>query len=188
MKPEIRTFFVSAVGLSTVVWRIAFNLGAFKTVFYETIFGVWVAVTVILVGLLLMPERDTAIPWWGKVLMVLPTLALLSAFFNTAVEAKVSPEIDTLRDSWLVVISTAATAISFPYAIYVAINVIDADIFQLPALRLKVMLAVIVFCVAIMGFLVGANNHSFLNCGDFAISGNALPDNCRPGPPFQLGR
>ncbi len=186
MKPEIRTFFVSAVGMSTVAWRIAFNLGAFKTVFFESIFGVWVAVTVILVGLLLMPGRDTALPIWGKALMLIPTLALLSAFLNTAVAAAVSSEVDSWLDSWLILLGVFAAVVSLPYAIYLAVKIIDIEIFQLPGIRLKVMLFSIVVAMALTGFFVGANNDHFLNCGDFKISGNDLPVNCRPGPPFQL--
>jgi hypothetical protein len=30
----------------------------------------------------------------------------------------------------------------------------------------------------IIGFVIGARNDMFLNCGDFKISGNDLPANC----------
>ena len=36
----------------------------------------------------------------------------------------------------------------------------------------------IVIMIGVVGFLIGRNNHIFLTCEDFKVSGNALPARC----------
>ena len=68
-----------------------------------------------------------------------------------------------------------AILICLPYAIYVVVNVVNADLLNLPETRLKIYLVVIVLVVGLMAYWAGANNHFPMTCGDFKIAGLALP-------------
>ena len=83
IRPEIRTFVLGTTGLSTATWNVAFNLGAYRTIFYGHIFAVWVTVTAILLVVLLVPERDVPVPWWGKLLMLVPTVGVALVPINS---------------------------------------------------------------------------------------------------------
>ena len=180
IKPEIRTFMLGAIGLSTAIWGIAFNLGAFKTIFYNEVFAAWVAVSAILLATIFIADKDAPIPWWGTVLMAIPTVAIMVRTANSTDKA------ESIPDPLVLLLSAFAFLVCLPYAIFVAVNIVNADLLQLPGLRLKIALVTIVLLVGVIGFLVGAQNYRLLTCGDFSISGNALPPNCRQGPPLQF--
>lgn len=180
IRPEIRTFTLGAVALSTAAWNIAFNLGAYHTVFYRNILVVWVTVTAIFFVTILLPEQDVPVPLWGKLLMLVPTIGLL--LMPISAQSTMGWAVD-----WLLIgLSVFAFLICLPYAIYVAVNIINADLLALPETRLKVYLLLIVLVVGLIGFWMGANNYRFINCGDFKVAGDDQPANCQPGPPMQF--
>lgn len=180
IRPEIRTFVLGAIALSTATWTVAFNLGAYHTIFYRSIFIVWVTVSTIFLISLLVPEQDVPIPWWGKVLMLVPTVLVVLIPLHTTSFGNQQLE------GFLIAVSTIILIICLPYALYVAANVINADLLALPEARLRIYLVLIVLVVGVIGFWMGANNHFFLNCGDFKIAGDDQPANCQPGPPLQF--
>jgi len=180
IRPEIRTFVLGTIGLSTATWNVAFNLGAYHTIFYRNIFTVWVTVTAILMVVLLVPKRDVPVPWWGKLLMLVPTVSIaLIPLTPTTNEQEI-------LDGFVLGLSLFAFLVCLPYAIYVVVNVINPDLLNLPELRLKIYLIFIVLVVGLIGYWVGTNNHLFLTCGDFKIAGDDTPANCQPGPPTQF--
>jgi hypothetical protein len=180
IRPEIRTFVLGTIALSTATWTVAFNLGAYRTIFYSNIFTVWVTVTAILLVVLLVPERDVPVPWWGKLLMLVPTLGVALVYTDSNISER---EIS----NWFAIgLGLFAFLVCLPYALYVVVNVVNADLLDLPDNRLKVYLVIIVLLIGLMGYWAGANNHLFLTCGDFKIAGDELPANCRPGPPLQF--
>jgi hypothetical protein len=180
VSPETRTFLIGSIALSTATWNLAFNLGAYRTVFFNEIFLAWVAVTAILLAVILIPDKKIPIPWWGILLMAVPTLAVVLQIANQ--EGK----LDIISDWVLVAINAFAFLICLPYALYVAANIANADLLQLPNRRLRISLIVIVITVGLAGYWIGANNDLLLNCGDFKISGNDQPTNCQQGPPLQF--
>jgi hypothetical protein len=58
-------FLIAAIALGLLTWRVAFNLGAYGTVFYEDIDGVIVASTIALVASFLGPQKLRATAWPG---------------------------------------------------------------------------------------------------------------------------
>ena len=180
IRPEIRTFVLGAIALSTATWNVAFNLGAYQTIFYRSIFIVWVTVSTIFLISLLVPEQDVPVPWWGKVLMLVPTAWVVLIPLHTQM-----PDNNQL-EGFLIAVGTVILIICLPYALYVAVNVVNADLLMLPEARLRIYLVLIVLIVGMIGFWMGANNYYFLNCGDFKIAGDDQPANCRPGPPLQI--
>ena len=179
IRPEIRTFVLGTVALSTTTWNIAFNLGAYRTVFYRNLFVVWVTVTTIFLVTLLTRKREVPVPWWGKVIMLVPTAGIILLPLAAGIGQ------DTLWEPAALTVSVFAVLICLPYALYVAVRIINADLLDLPEMRLKVLLVAIVLIVGLIGLWMGANNDLFLTCGDFKIAGDELPANCRPGPPVQ---
>ncbi len=160
--------------------HIAFNLGAYGTIFYHNIFTVWVTVTTVFLVVLLVPERDVPVPWWGKLLLLVPTLGVVLLPINSIAS---NSEIT----NWLVIgLGVFALLVCLPYGIYVVVNIVNADLLELPETRLKIVLVIIVLVVGLIGYWMGANNHRFLTCGDFKIAGADLPKNCRPGPPIDF--
>jgi len=77
MSASTRTYLLAVVGLSTVLWDLGFNLGAFGTIFFEKLFFVWVACTTILIGSLFVPRTKRPFGPFGAVVMALPTLWLI---------------------------------------------------------------------------------------------------------------
>lgn len=180
IRPEIRTFALGTVALSTATWNIAFNLGAYRTIFYSNIFTIWVTVTAVFLVVLLVPEQDVPVPWWGKLLMLVPTVDTIFLLFTSNIDQS------DITDWFVIGLSLFAFIVCLPYAVYVVVNVINADLINLPETRLKVYLVIIVLAVGMLGYWVGANNHLFLTCEDFKIAGDDLPANCRPGQPIQI--
>ncbi|MCB0165190.1 MAG: hypothetical protein KDI79_13245 [Anaerolineae bacterium] len=180
IRPEIRTFILGTVGLSTATWNIAFDLGAYRTIFYGRILTAWVTVTAILLVVLLVPERDVPVPRWGKLFMLMPTLSMIllpiSTYFSES----------EFIDGLVISLSVFALLVCLPYSIFVVANVVNADLLNLPETRLKVYLVIIVIVFGLIGYWAGVNNHFFFSCGDFEIAGQARPENCQPGPPMQF--
>lgn len=178
IRPEIRTFIIGAVTMSTGAWGIAFNLGAFHTIFFTDLFNAWAVVTAILLAVLLLPPGDSPLPWWGVVLLTVPTLGLGLFYVGHHQGANV------WLDRSAVLVGTVSYLISLPYAFYVGINVVNADFLSLPSRRLRISLIAVVFAIISIAYVAGSNNDALLTCGDFRISGNDQPPNCRPGPPL----
>ena len=183
MRREPRSFLIAAVGLSTSTWNVAFNLGAYQTIFFRHLFATWLIVTVILLATFAIPARESPISWQGRLLLLVPNLTIITDFItHTGV---VTGELPDFINTTL---GTIVILLCLPYAVYVAVNVINPDVFHLRRFRFQIALAAILVTVFVSGFLFGANNHLFLTCGDFRISGEAEPANCLKGPPSQFTR
>lgn len=177
IRPEIRTLLLGAVTMSTAAWSIAFNLGAYHTVFFTDLFKAWAAVTAVLIAVLFLPRQDSPVPWWGIGLLIVPTLGISLVPIGHATAL-------TWVDQGAMVTSAVAYLVSLPYALYVGIRIVNADFLTLPSRRLRIALLVTVLLVVVAAFAAGAHNDALLTCGDFIISGNDQPANCRPGPPL----
>jgi hypothetical protein len=176
LRPELRTFVVSVAGLSLGAWRIAFNLGAYHTVFYSQLFSAWVIITVILLMSLFLSAAETRIGWPGRLMLVAPTLVLL---LNTLDQHQVLGVPDGLS----VLLNALVLLIALPYALLVAIQLFNPEFFQLTETRLRAAFVITILAVLALGFYAGANNDLLVTCGDFRIAGDDTPANCRPGPP-----
>ena len=83
MSASTRTYLLAVVGLSTVLWDLGFNLGAFGTIFFDKLFFVWVACTTILIGSLFVPAKKRPFGPFGAVVMTLPTVWLILQVWDT---------------------------------------------------------------------------------------------------------
>ena len=173
-EPEIRTFFVSTIATAMVAWDIAFNLGAFHTVFFARRHQLAVVLFVVVLGTLAL-RRQVHVHWW--------VLAFLSIPFVWIVFRLIFPERDsgqltgTVDSGFLI-----AIIVIYPVAFWVVLRLMAPDYFDIPNLRLKIASFTIVIVVAGIGFLVGEFNNRFLSCEEFAVSGNYLPADCAESP------
>lgn len=170
---EAKIFLLAAVGISTAVWDVSFNLGVYGTVFYEKVFLIWVSSTVAFVASLFLLDLKSPLNRWPTRLALLAPSALMVLFFleATAIE---SAAVDTT----ISVLSAVVGLVVLPYALYVIVLVITPDLVHLKSGRLLFGLVVIAAAVAVTAFLVGVNNQLFLTCDDFQVSGNDVPEDC----------
>ena len=169
---EYKTFVLASLALALAVWPIAFNLGAFNTVFFDEIFRVWVAASVILLISFIVPDRFLEVGWMGRLAMALPTawvvIVLLSG--NTIQQAANEP-----FSAW---IGLAVLLIALPYSIYLWAILVTPDFESIGHRFLQWALIGLLVVIGFVGFAVGRNNDLFLTCDDFRVSGNDLPANC----------
>ena len=59
----------------------------------------------------------------------------------------------------------------------------EPRLLDLPARRLQADAILTALALSLGGVLLGRTNDRYLTCGDFVISGNYQPANCRPGAP-----
>jgi len=74
---DIKIFLLSTISLSVAVWDVAFNYGAFDTIFFDKVFFVWAASTAALLASLFVPpppDRRLLVGWRGRFLLLVPTV------------------------------------------------------------------------------------------------------------------
>lgn len=168
---ERATLLITASSAS-VAFMLAFNLGAFNTIFFDQLLTVWVLATIVLVGSLVsnLPPQN----WWGRALLVLPSGWILGAWWA-------GPTAEDTAGNVVFGVTIAITLVSLPFIVWVMISAINPDFLQLPrSNRITIIVAVLAFVA--VGYAMGARNDFFLNCDDFKISGNDLPANCVSTP------
>jgi len=149
-------------------FALAFNLGAFGVVFFDQILTVWVIATIVLVASLV-----SAIPpngWWGRIILLLPTFWLLLAFGGP------SAAVGIVEDP-VAVTAIIISAVCLPFIAWILIAAINPDFLELPN-RNRVVVIAAVLAFVVVGWAFGYRNDTFLNCDDFTVSGNDLPQNC----------
>lgn len=171
--PKIRTFLLVAVALSVSIWNDAFNLGAFGVIFFNKLMLIWVTATAVLLGLIFLPIDLPTNRRGGLIIMAIPTLWLGAAFFQTSLPTGVWFDI---LFWWL---GPIVTLICLPFTIYVVGSIISPEFMQLEGVKSKAALLLVVLIIGLTGYWAGLNNHLFLTCEDFKISGNDIPKNCQ---------
>jgi uncharacterized membrane protein YoaK (UPF0700 family) len=163
------------VGSAGLSFMIGFNYGAFGVVFFDQLLTVWVIATVVLVASLFteLPPRT----WPRRALLLLPSLWLATAWADNAFPGD--------HDNLVFALTVAVTIVVLPFLAWIIITAIHTDFADLPG-RNKALVVAAVLLFILVGFGIGARNDLVLDCEDFQVSGNDLPDNCvhridRPG-------
>ena len=171
--PQIKTLLLASIALALTIWDIAFNLGAFGTVFFSDFFWVWVTATVTLLIIRLTLRDQSLIRWQGGVILLAPTLILVCEALVTVVSGR-----DEVNDV-ISIISLVIAVICLPYTIYIVSIITNESLLEVKNKDYRRYLIMIAVVVALVGFGVGRFNFLFLSCEDFKVSGNDLPANCR---------
>lgn len=176
VRPGIRLTLITTVAVALAVWDVAFELGAFGTVFFERIFAVWVFVTASFLGILLLGRRLVILHRWEFPLMALPSLYLALAALGLASESV----------WWLqgldLIARLAVLVICVPYTCYRLFTLIRPDLVSHVTWRYGATVAAVATIIAMAGFLAGHFNQYLLYCYEFRLSGNYVPPDCRPAP------
>lgn len=167
--PEFQKYILPLVALAVAMWDVAFNVGAFGTIFYNRIFSIWIASTTVLAGCFLMPNQ-APIPPLGVVLMGLPT----PWFILNSIDSHLIYDLDYVT----VFIGVIVYFVSLPYTLWVLFSLTHYELVNLPR-KLVLRLGLFIISVGIVGYLMGSHHFWFLTCKDFEISGSHKPDNCR---------
>ena len=169
---QLRGYYIAAVGASLTAWTLMFNYGVYSTVFFRTLFGVWVTCTAIFVATLLLPENERPLREANLYALLAPSLWLMALVLAPS-------EGETIGGwyNWLVTALAFLTEISLPYIGYVLLVILQGETFRLPT-RMFVGLLVIVVIVGALGYGVGRYHHLFLSCRAFAVAGEFTPPNC----------
>ena len=177
---ETRAFMLSSIAISTSVFSIAFFYGVFGTIFFEHLFYVWVASTVAIISSLFVPPvagLPALVSWRGRFVLLLPSVLMAWLFFSD------NPSMDIASTGWFEwVLAIVVAGLSLPYLLLVLIIVAIPDVEQLKQPKLKAAILGICLGTVAAGYLIGTHHDRFITCHDFAVSGNFVPDNCRPDP------
>ena len=161
---------VIVVGMSLAVWWPAFTLGAWGTIFFDTVLRIWVAATAAFIVVTLLPAARRRIGWQSLTLL-LPTLWLILNF-------AVDDESGNLWEALLSLAGVLIIVIGVPSMIWVLAKVVWPDIGERVPARGKLLVLATVLVIAAGSFVLGANESRFLTCEDFTISGNSEPPGC----------
>jgi aldose 1-epimerase len=174
----LRAFFATTITMSIVVFRIAFEIGAYHAVFYWRLMDIFVISSVLLLGAFV--NRGTIrVGLWMIVILCIPVVWLVARFLQPF-----GPDSQAEHVADLVLIGLSVACL--PLTLLAAARIIAPDYFTLPEQRLKVAAIVIVAAMGIAGFLVGQFNYRFTTCQDYVTAGDNQPSNCHK-PPSSLG-
>lgn len=171
-----RKYILASIFVSIAVWDISFNLGAFKTIFFDKFFLIWVISIAIFLGDLALREK-ALLNKTARFSMLVPTIV-------AAMTAWVFWFGDTFGVmAWLsFALGSLLTILFLPYAAYVILHITRQDVADFKESKpLAASLFLIALFVGALGFTIGHYNKVLLSCEDFQVSGNDLPDNCIEG-------
>ena len=166
--PAERATLLISVASASVAFMLAFNLGAYGEVFFDQIFTVWIAATLVFLGSIL--TRLPPNTWPSRLVLLLPTVWILIAWVD-------NPRKEDAGESALLWLTLLITVIALPFAAWILVSTINPDFRDL-ARSYKITIGAVVVVVFAVGYLIGARNDVLLTCDDFKVSGNDLPANC----------
>lgn len=167
-----RASLLIAVATASGAFIIGFNFGAFDVVFFDALLSIWVVATIVLVASFItnLPPRN----WFGRLVLLIPSIWVILAWIA-------DPAGEDAASDALYVFTLVVTLVTLPVIAWILVAAINPDFLELPRPnRVAIVAALLVFALA--GFTMGTRNDVFLNCDDFKVSGNDLPDNCISGP------
>lgn len=170
---ELRGFFATTLGISLLVWDLAFTLGAYRTIFYNRLMQIVVVSAVLLLGALVLRRNLTVRPWMIAILSI-PIVWLIWRLITPV--GGYFPEVYRVVEGVLVTL----TMVSLPITLWVVLRILAPGYFALSTVRLRLAGLAIVLVVAAAGFLTGKFNYHVFTCEAFVVAGDDTPANCRP--------
>lgn len=166
--PSQRATLLVAVGSATVAFMLGFNGGAFGVIFFDQLLIIWVIATIVFVGSIVSDLPPST--WPRRLILLTPSLWVIAAAIDNAIEG-------SSGEGVVFALTVVVTLAALPFAGWVLVAAINADFTELP-MRNKLIVIAAVAVAVVVGFGIGARNDLLLNCNDFKVSGNDLPENC----------
>lgn len=162
------------VGISVTLWWPAFTLGAYGTLFFDQLLGIWAAATACLVVVLVQPRHYKG-RWWQAVALCVPSVWLLLSFASFQ-------ETDSLAVLLADMVGVLVAVLGLPLTAWVLVRLLWPGFGGDVSRPRRIILVAAVLGIAGISFALGAFHTGFLSCDDFSISGNSNPPGCRPAP------
>lgn len=166
--PADRATLLVTAGSAGIAFMIGFNLGAFRVVFFEQLLTVWVVATVVLIGSVVSDLPPNT--WPRRLILLIPSLWLVSAWIDNSTDLANGERV-------AFALTMIVTAVALPFVAWILVTAINTDFAALPGRNKGLVIGTVAIFV-VVGFAIGARNDLLLNCDDFKVSGNDLPDNC----------
>ncbi len=166
----VRRLAAITVAASLLVWWPAFTLGVYKTIFFEDIFGLWVAATAAFcVAVLLLGRRAQPAVYS----LLLPSVWILLTWLTSAGIT------DLGRDVlfWFGVVVTIA---GLPAMVALILVMVVPGSESVRRGRDTAVAIGSIIIVVVLSFTLGTQHPRLLTCDDFKISGNDQPAGCTP--------
>lgn len=168
---QVRNYYLSVTAASLTAWTLMFNLGVYGSVFFRTLFAIWVLCTSVFIATMMLPKHERPLHGLNLIALLVPSLWMISFLFV--------PTLAEAEDSFQTITNllTLLTIITMPNLGYAILVIVQGDTLQLPG-RMLIAMVVIVLVVSSMGYWVGLNHHLFITCDEFTISGEFAPPTC----------
>ena len=163
---------LAAVTLGLLAWPIAFNLGAYGEIFYDNIFQVVVASSILFVITIVNGGHDAPWNWLMRIALAAPLCWLLAAAYVTGSTS------EALDRPVFVVALILILLVSVPLTLRLLVDMSMPELTEAGSRRVTASIIALVAVVGAIGFAVGRENPRFLTCADFSVAGASEPDNC----------
>lgn len=163
---------LTGVTLGLLTWPIAFDLGAYGEIFYDDIFRVVVAASVLFVITLANPIYPSPWVWLVRAALAAPMLWLLTAAW---VEGSTT---NALNRPVFVVWMVLILLVSVPLTLRLLMDMFMPELTSAASRKILSSIVALIAAVGAIGFVVGRENDRFMTCSDFSIAGSAEPENC----------
>jgi hypothetical protein len=163
---------LAAVTLGLLAWPIAFNLGAYGEIFYDNIFQVVVASSILFVITIVNGGYDAPWNWLMRIALAAPLFWLLAAAYVTGSTSA------ALDRPLFVVALVLILLVSVPLTLRLLVDMSMPELTKAGSRRVTASIVALVAVVGAIGFAVGRENPRFLTCTDFSVAGASEPENC----------
>lgn len=170
----VRALGVVVVGMSVAVWWPAFQLGAWKEIFFDQLMAVWAGATGAFLVVMFYGPFRRRLRWWSLALLV-PSLYIVLSFV-------VPEESSDIATFIVALIGVLVSILGIPFTVWVLIRLIWPELGEEMPTRARLLVIGIVAVVAVASFFLGVFQNHFLTCEDYIISGNSTPPGCVHAP------
>ena len=170
----IRSAILISVACSYFAWDLGFEFGVHGTIYFEKVFFVWSISFSMLLIFIIIPKKLLPVPPSLWIATAIPTLWVLIGLAERA-----APDEIMIRHV-LTILGFIAVLGCIPYMAMVLASVIYPDFMKMDRTLPKIGISIVLATMVLVGYLLGANHQKFLTCEDFELSGQFVPENCRP--------
>jgi hypothetical protein len=163
---------LAAVTLGLLAWPIAFNIGAYGEIFYDNVFQMVVASSILFVITTVNGGSDAPWKWLTQIALAAPLFWLLAAAYVTGSTS------EAMDRPVFVVSLVLIHLVSVPVTLRLLVDMSMPELTKAGSRRVTAAIVALVAVVGAIGFVVGRENPRFLTCADFSVAGASEPENC----------
>lgn len=166
---------VTALALGLITWPVAFNLGAYGTVFYDDVFALVVSSSILVVLTAVYRPFGRIGNWVTAVALSAPLAWFVAAVL---VNGSTTGALDRPIFAWAAIL---IVVVSVPLTLRLLFELFYPEFTSPGQRRGRLGIMLLVAAVALVGFVSGRNNDRLMICSDFEVAGAHAPANCQRG-------